>query len=908
MAELYRSRVACGVPDARSQNRGAMDEATALAKWSQLDDAMEQVFLQRRSAFSFQCLYQATYQLLQAGYRKFLYDKIEASMRDRLHRQLVTILSANGASLLRVLLDEWNAHARTTTRSCEIFLLLERQYCVGSTRSIKALGFFLFGEVILKSSTVSQRVREILIDAIDRERRCDGDVASACLKGLATMMVQVDPHEFESIMEAPYLQHAAYFYQEQSNELISTLTASQFVDSFFANLNAERARVARVLHSSTEPRIEAVMRTHFFAPHKAALLDKPDSGIEFLLKTWRTQDVQRMFTAFSFVDDVPLFMSAVEGYLLREGVRHVMGVENGGGNGGNTNPIAFVEGLCALKSKIDSLCNEVLVSIPSLLGGGGNSSPLIGSAGVPSGFSHGGNATMDNNSNGTSLSLSNHPAAAASGGGSSRVVGATGAEAAPASNGGGGAASNSARQREVIEKLTKVFTAIVNKNPMCAEHLTSFLDQKLKTVSDEWEIDQYSEQVLSIFKFLRDKDVFEHAFKLHLARRLLAAKGNVEDNERIFISKLKKEFGASATSKLEGMFADKRNSEELMTQFQARLRSRNETLPFELSVAVLTSGFWPASAALLGPGMPGEVDRVVALFRGFYLSRFSGRRLDFQLNQGSVDVRMTAGRRYELNVGTEVLPVLLLFEGDEVLTATEVSKRCPGLSVVDAGKILVSLVRGGAQHTGILKIVAAPATAATSAGTSSSCLLGSTPGPASGPSSVGSSCVNSPATSQMMTVARDSLAPSAFVLPPAVAAAGGGSSANLAAQPFTSNTAVVFNTEFRSKQLKIKVQLSTLVRDKDGSVGAGGGSSSASKQARTGVDEDRKYKIDAAIVRIMKSRRTLEHRELVAEVTNVLRNIFCPSSEDIKKRIEHLIERDFVERSQDSRSKYNYIA
>ena len=73
------------------------------------------------------------------------------------------------------------------------------------------------------------------------------------------------------------------------------------------------------------------------------------------------------------------------------------------------------------------------------------------------------------------------------------------------------------------------------------------------------------------------------------------------------------------------------------------------------------------------------------------------------------------------------------------------------------------------------------------------------------------------------------------------------------------------------------------------------------------VKEDRLFIIDASIVRIMKARKTLSHQELISNVMSQL-IIFKPESKDIKKQIESLIDRDFLERSKDSPNCYNYLA
>ena len=74
------------------------------------------------------------------------------------------------------------------------------------------------------------------------------------------------------------------------------------------------------------------------------------------------------------------------------------------------------------------------------------------------------------------------------------------------------------------------------------------------------------------------------------------------------------------------------------------------------------------------------------------------------------------------------------------------------------------------------------------------------------------------------------------------------------------------------------------------------------------VDEDRKHEIEACIVRIMKSRKQLNHNQLVSEVVEQLNKRFQPSPVVIKKRIEGLIEREYIKRSDADRKVYVYLA
>jgi cullin 1 len=73
------------------------------------------------------------------------------------------------------------------------------------------------------------------------------------------------------------------------------------------------------------------------------------------------------------------------------------------------------------------------------------------------------------------------------------------------------------------------------------------------------------------------------------------------------------------------------------------------------------------------------------------------------------------------------------------------------------------------------------------------------------------------------------------------------------------------------------------------------------------VEEDRSIAIEAAIVRIMKARKTLQHQQLLSEVLAQL-SFFNPNPRVVKKRIEALIDREYLERSADNAHVYNYLA
>jgi len=130
-----------------------------------------------------------------------------------------------------------------------------------------------------------------------------------------------------------------------------------------------------------------------------------------------------------------------------------------------------------------------------------------------------------------------------------------------------------------------------------------------------------------------------------------------------------------------------------------------------------------------------------------------------------------------------------------------------------------------------------------------------------------------------------------------------------------------YNTQYTSQLRRVKIPVLSAskaksgkeetkgdeLEDGDGQEPTGEGGES-NENVPAGVLEARKSRVEAAIVRVMKARKTLEHNNLVSEVVKQLSNRFAVEPAFIKKRIDALIEREYLERDSTDRRLYHYLA
>ncbi|KAK7284002.1 hypothetical protein RIF29_13753 [Crotalaria pallida] len=355
-----------------------------------------------------------------------------------------------------------------------------------------------------------------------------------------------------------------------------------------------------------------------------------------------------------------------------------------------------------------------------------------------------------------------------------------------------------------------------------AELIAKFLDEKLragnKGISEE-ELEGTLDKVLVLFRFIQGKDVFEAFYKKDLAKRLLLGKSASIDAEKSMISKLKTECGSQFTNKLEGMFKDIELSKEINESFKQSSQARSK-LPsgIEMSVHVLTTGYWPTYPPM-DVRLPHELNVYQDIFKEFYLSKYSGRRLMWQnsLGQCVLKAEFAKGKK-ELAVSLFQTVVLMLFNDAEKLSFQDI-KDATGIEDKELQRTLQSLACGKVRVL------------------------------------------------QKMPKGRDVEDGDSFVFNDGF-------------------TAPLYRIKVNAIQLKETVEENTSTTER--------------------VFQDRQYQIDAAIVRIMKTRKVLSHTLLVTELFLQLK--FPVKPVDLKKRIESLIDREYLERDKNNPQVYNYLA
>ena len=406
-------------------------------------------------------------------------------------------------------------------------------------------------------------------------------------------------------------------------------------------------------------------------------------------------------------------------------------------------------------------------------------------------------------------------------------------------------------EKKARKRMRESFEDFLNTDARAASCLAVYVDELLRVGlrgATEEQTTEELQKVIVVFRYLSDKDVFESFYKQHLAKRLLGGRSVSDDAERAMASQLKAECGYQFTSKLEGMFNDMRISRDMQDTYKAYKRSQE------------------SQGESTGGGKQVEIE-VDVLTNGYWPSQNVPPCTLPSSIQEAIDryskyyLEKHTGRKlsWQTSAGAAELKATFgsgpdKFRRHELCVSTY--QMCILLLFNDHDTLTLGQIR---SETNI-------------------------------PDQELRRHLISLCTPKHRILRKGSK--------------GKGISSD--GDTFT------FNPDYSSKLKKVRIPLvkeTMVTRGND----AGGATSATVAAAPDGsvplpVEEDRRHLVEAALVRIMKARKALHHNDLIAEVTRQLSVRFNPAPQFIKKRIESLIEREYLERSLDDHRVYNYVA
>ncbi|KAK7850675.1 cullin-1 [Quercus suber] len=372
---------------------------------------------------------------------------------------------------------------------------------------------------------------------------------------------------------------------------------------------------------------------------------------------------------------------------------------------------------------------------------------------------------------------------------------------------------------KAFEEAFEVFCNKGVAGSSSAELLATFCDNILKKcgtekLSDE-AIEETLEKVVKLLAYISDKDLFSEFYRKKLARRLLLDMSANDDHERSILMKLKHQCGGQFTSKMEGMITDLTLARENQTSFEEYLVNNSHANPgIDLTVTVLTTGFWPSYKSF-DLNLPPELVKCVKVFREFYQTKTKHRKLTWIYSLGTCNISgKFEPKTMELIVTTYQASALLLFNSSDRLSYSDIMTE---LNLTDDYIVRILHSLSCAKYKILTKV---------------------------------------PNTK--------TISPTDYF---------------------------EFNSKFTDKMRRIKIPLPPV---------------DEKKKVIEDVVLDRRYNIDASMVRIMKSRKVLGHQQLVMECVEQLGRMFKPDLKAIKKRIEDLITRDYLERDKDKPNLLSY--
>ena len=281
-------------------------------------------------------------------------------------------------------------------------------------------------------------------------------------------------------------------------------------------------------------------------------------------------------------------------------------------------------------------------------------------------------------------------------------------------------------ESEFVRSLDNACRNYVNRNSICksgstrspellSKHADTLLKRSTKSTEED-DMEKQLNQVMTVFKYIEDKDVFNKFYSKTLAKRLVMGTSASGDAETSMISKLKDASGFEYTNKLQRMFQDMQTSKDLNSAFEdwqtTNLDEADRKNVIDAYYNILGTGFWPLQPSTTPFAPPQEIVRTYERFQNFYLTKHGGRKLTWLWHLCKGEIRANyvkmAKVPYTFQVSTYQMGILLLFNDsdtvsyDDIGEATKCSKETldPSIAIMVKAKVITPKPEGAGQESG----------------------------------------------------------------------------------------------------------------------------------------------------------------------------------------------------------------
>ena len=253
------------------------------------------------------------------------------------------------------------------------------------------------------------------------------------------------------------------------------------------------------------------------------------------------------------------------------------------------------------------------------------------------------------------------------------------------------------------------FVIFCNTNRTSAELLARCCHKVLDrgaggAAASEEEAERVVSLVVTVLRYILDKDVFQGHYLKLLAKRLIEESSASQPAEEVTIQALKTVCTPDFTNRLSRMLTDHNLSRDMDETYVSSLESAvaassgpgQQTAVVSHRVIVLTAGTWPDlssnrphRACLVAPP---PIQACMDMYDKFYSSLYQGRRLTWNLELSRADVRCTFDKMYEIQMSTVQLAFMLVFNHCESATLENIAAAL-GIPATEAAICAMSLVK-----------------------------------------------------------------------------------------------------------------------------------------------------------------------------------------------------------------------